>query len=202
MAGSKRRSMRHASANSAMPGHTPARWPASHAAPRAVVSITTGRSTGAPSWSASACIVQSDATMPPSTRSTALARVGIVRPHGLDEVARLVAHRFQRRAGELGPARAAREAVDGAASVRVPIGRAQAREGGHEIDRLLGVRAVGQRVRLGRLVDDAQLVPQPLQPPRPPRRSSPRDHTSPGRPAGSTGSRAAGWRTGCGWRRC
>ena len=46
-------------ANSSGPGQTPASIPASQAAPRAVVSWTTGRSTGAPRMSARNCIVQS-----------------------------------------------------------------------------------------------------------------------------------------------
>jgi hypothetical protein len=45
--------------------------PAHIAAPRAVVSVTTGRSTGTLRMSARNCMTQSLRTMPPSTRSSA-----------------------------------------------------------------------------------------------------------------------------------
>jgi hypothetical protein len=71
MAGENRRSSFQLFAKPFWSGQTPDCQPASHAAPSAVASSTTGRSTGASSRSASRCMVQSDATMPPSTRSTA-----------------------------------------------------------------------------------------------------------------------------------
>ena len=82
--------------------------------------------------------MKSLAVMPPSTRSTVSARGGgPVGAHRLDQVAGLVADRFERGAGELGGAGIAREAIERAARLRVPIRRAEADEGRHEID-LLG----------------------------------------------------------------
>jgi hypothetical protein len=69
-AGCEARSSRQCAGGAPMPGSSPACTPASQATPSAVVSATTGRSTGAPRMSARNCIVQSLATMPPSTRST------------------------------------------------------------------------------------------------------------------------------------
>ncbi len=49
---------------------TPAPSPARNAAPRAVVSWISGRSTGMPSWSAWTCMSRSLALPPPSAFST------------------------------------------------------------------------------------------------------------------------------------
>ncbi|MNC96379.1 hypothetical protein D3C83_137370 [compost metagenome] len=54
---------------SAVDWKTPACRPARYAAPNAVVSVTTGRSTGRSRMSARNCMTQSFLTMPPSTRS-------------------------------------------------------------------------------------------------------------------------------------
>lgn len=70
MRGIKLRSLFHFLETPSASGQTSAPYPASHAAPSAVVSVTTGRSTGTFMRSASRCIVQSLAAMPPSTRKT------------------------------------------------------------------------------------------------------------------------------------
>ena len=86
--------------------------------------------------------------MPPSTRSTVAARrVRPVAAHRVEEVARLEADRFQRRAGEFLRAGAAGEAEERAARLGVPIGRAEADEGRHEIDLLRRVGLGGERAR-------------------------------------------------------
>lgn len=60
-------------AKPAWSGHMPALDPANQAAPKAVVSAMTGRSTWACKMSARRCMVQSLATIPPSTLSTVVA---------------------------------------------------------------------------------------------------------------------------------
>ena len=99
--------------------------------------------------------------MPPSTRSSVSvhAAVGL---HRLEHVAGLVGDRFERGAGDLGPAAAARQAQDRAAGVRVPVGRAQADEGRHHVDAAGALHRGGQRLGLGGAVDDPQAVAQPL----------------------------------------
>ena len=58
--------------------------------------------------------------------------------------------------------RAAREADDGAARCRIPLRRAEAGEGRHEVD-VAGVgHAGGQRLDVGGALDDAEAVAQPL----------------------------------------
>ena len=57
-------------ATSSSDDHTPVPSPARNAAPRAVVSPTSGRSTGTWSWSACICMSRPFAAPPPSTRST------------------------------------------------------------------------------------------------------------------------------------
>ena len=97
-------------------------------------------------------MVGSLAAMPPSTRSGAVASASrAVGGHGLQQVAGLVADRFQRGAGDLGVAGLAGEAEDGAARLRVPIGRAEADEGRHDVDLRVRVGERGQLVHLGRL---------------------------------------------------
>ena len=66
--------------------------------------------------SARNCISQSFATMPPSTRS-AVARDAAVIGHGLHQVAGLVADRLEGGADDLGDARIAGKAENGAAGV-------------------------------------------------------------------------------------
>ncbi len=53
-------------------------------------------------------------------------------------------------------------AEDGAARLRVPVGRAEADEGRHHIDLLGRIGTFGERADIGRLGDDLQAVAQPL----------------------------------------
>ena len=88
-----------------------------------------------------------------------------VRPvgaHRLDEVAGLVGDALERGAGEFGRAGVAGEAEDGAAGVGVPVGRAEAGEGGDEVEPLAGVGGLGEGLGLGGVADDLQPVAQPL----------------------------------------
>ena len=93
-------------------------------------------------------MVTSLAAMPPSTRSTVSAGARPVGAHGLEQVAGLVADRFQRRARELGGARIAGEPEDRAARLRIPLGRAEADKGRHQIDLLGRIGLRGQRVHV------------------------------------------------------
>src|SRR5581483_7947693 len=54
--------------------------------------------------------------------------------HGFEDLAGLVAHGLQRGAGDMAGGRAARQADDGATRIGVPVGRAEADEGGYEIN--------------------------------------------------------------------
>ena len=101
--------------------------------------------------------------MPPSTRSTLAAFCARpVGPHRLEQVAGLVADAFQRGAGEFGRAGVAGQAEERAARLGIPVGRAEADEGRHEIDVLRRIGVVGERAGLAGLLDDAEPVAQPL----------------------------------------
>ena len=63
---------------------------------------------------------------------------------------------------EFGGAGVAGEAEQRAAHARIPVGRAEADEGRHQIDALHGIGFVGERAGLGGLLDDAEAVAQPL----------------------------------------
>ena len=82
--------------------------------------------------------------------------------HRLQHVAGLIGHRLQRRPGEMGGRRAASQADDRAAGVRVPIRRTQADERRHEIDAARIGRLGRQLLDLGRGADQAQPVAEPL----------------------------------------
>ena len=58
--------------------------------------------------------------------------------------------------------RAARDADDRAARVRIPVRRAEAGEGRHEVDAAVVGHGRRERLDVGRLLDDAQAVAQPL----------------------------------------
>ena len=104
------------------------------------------------------------AVMPPSTRSTVRGAGGgrPVGAHRVQEVAGLVADRFERRAGELGRRRLAGEPEHRAARLRIPPGRAETDEGRHEIDLLGRIGGGGERVHVGRARDHLEPVAQPL----------------------------------------
>ncbi len=82
--------------------------------------------------------------------------------HGREQVAGLVADRFQRRAREFGGPAIAGEPENRGPRLRVPIGRSQADKSRHQIDLLGRVGAFGQAVGLGRLGDELEAVTQPL----------------------------------------
>ena len=109
-------------------------------------------------------MVQSEAVMPPSTRSTTLRgfRARPVGAHRGPEVEGLVADALQRGVRELGRAGVAGQAEQRAAHARIPVGRAHADEGRDQIDALHGVGLVGERAGLGGVLDDAEAVAQPL----------------------------------------
>ena len=69
---------------------------------------------------------------------------------------------LERGAGDVGLVGAASEPGDRAARVRVPVGCTQAGEGWHEVHATVVGYAPGQPLDLGRRLDDAQFVAQPL----------------------------------------
>ena len=70
--------------------------------------------------------------------------------------------RFERGARDVAGGRAAREADDRAAGVRVPVRRAQPGERGHEIDAAVVRHRRGERLDVATIADDAEPVAQPL----------------------------------------
>ena len=118
--------------------------------PSAVVSAISGTTTAAPSTSAWNCISQRLATAPPSALSSASALAARLLL-GADRVDRLVGDRLERRPRQVGAAAAARQADDGAARVGVPVRRAEAGQGRHEVDAVVGLQRGGERLRLGGL---------------------------------------------------
>ncbi len=107
--------------------------PARQAAPSAVVSSTSGRSTVAPVRSARRCRNQ------PFARHAAIHTQhigpGAVARHGAQQVMGLVADGIQcGSAGNVGDAGVAGHAQQGATRMRIPVGCAQAREGRHHVD--------------------------------------------------------------------
>ena len=96
-----------------------------------MVSWSTGRRTVTPSWSAWSCSSRSMAEAPPSTRRSRTGRPAAC-VHGLDHVAGLERHGLHDGAGQVGARRAAGDAGERAAGVRIPPGAAEAGEGGHE----------------------------------------------------------------------
>jgi hypothetical protein len=82
--------------------------------------------------------------------------------HGLDHVIGLVRHALQHGAGKVRLARAAGDADEQAAGVRIPVRRAEPGEGGDEID-VVVVRQGGREwFGIGGPFDDADAVAQPL----------------------------------------
>ena len=82
--------------------------------------------------------------------------------HRRPQIERLVADAFQRGMCEFSRTSVAREAEQRAAHIGIPIGRAKADKGRHQIDRLRGIRLIGERPGFGGMFDDAEPVPQPL----------------------------------------
>ena len=63
---------------------------------------------------------------------------------------------------EFGGRGVAGQAEQRAADAGIPVGRAEADEGRHQIDALRGIGFVGERAGVGGLRDDAEAVAQPL----------------------------------------
>ena len=104
--------------------HSPTPTPARYAAPSAVVSAISGTTTGTPSTSAWNCISQSLPVAPPSARSSVSSTAA--RPlHRADGVDGLVGDRLERGAREVRASRAAGQADDRPARVRVPVRRSE-----------------------------------------------------------------------------
>ena len=98
---------------------------------------------------------------PPSTRNSDK-RMSAVALHGVDQVGGLERDALDRRARDVRAGRTAREPDDGAARRGIPLRRAEAGEGGHQVD-VAGVgHAGGQRFDLVGTFDDAEAVAQPL----------------------------------------
>jgi hypothetical protein len=100
---------------------------------------------------------------PPSTRSSVMPCVSPrSRQHGLEQGGALEGNAFQRGAGDMGDAAAARQAEDGAARIGLPIGRAEAGEGRDEDHAAAVGHAAGQCLDVGAAPDGLQAVAQPL----------------------------------------
>ena len=82
--------------------------------------------------------------------------------HGGDDVRGLIGDGFQRGPHDVRPPGAPGEAHDGAAAVHVPVGRAQAGEGGHEVHVAVVADLRGHALGLGGAGHQAHLVPEPL----------------------------------------
>src|SRR5207248_2556240 len=80
----------------------------------------------------------------------------------IDDVARLVGDRLQRRADEMLAARAAGKTGDETAHIRTPVGRAEPCERGHEIDAAVVVDGARERLALRRVREQSESVAQPL----------------------------------------
>ena len=100
--------------------------------------------------------------MPPSTRSTVSLAARPVGAHRLEQIAGLVADRFERGAGEFGAPALRVRPIDRAARIGIPVRRAEPDEGRHQIDLLGRVGRARQRVRVGGALDQLQPVAQPL----------------------------------------
>src|SRR5215204_1589892 len=109
--------------------HDPVATPARYAAPSAVVSEISGTTTGTPSTSAWNFISQPLTTAPPSAFSSSSTT-----PE---------ASSIARSAGQMGAPAAAGEPDDGPARVRIPVRRAEAREGRHEVDAVVRIERAG-----------------------------------------------------------
>jgi hypothetical protein len=85
-----------------------------------------------------------------------------ISPHRFQQVLRLQGHRLHCRAGDVRRGRAARQAKDRAAGVRIPVRRAKADEGRHDDDTIGIGHARRQLLHIDRRLDDAEAVAEPL----------------------------------------
>ena len=103
------------------------------------------------------CIRKRFAVAPPSTRRT-LGCDG----EDVEHVGDLVGDRLERRPREMRAGRPARQPADQPARVGVPVRRAETRQRGHEVDALRRIDRLGEPLGLGRALDHAEAVAQPL----------------------------------------
>ena len=82
--------------------------------------------------------------------------------HGVEEIGHLKGDALQRRAGEMARGRAARDADDGAARVRIPMRGAEAGKRRDEIDAAVIRNGRGQRFYLGGAAHEPEAVADPL----------------------------------------
>jgi hypothetical protein len=99
--------------------------------------------------------------MPPSTLELPDVDAGVLL-HRLKYVAGLVRDGFERGAGEVAAIRVAREPRDDAARRVAPVRREQARERGDDINVAVVVDGARERLDLGALRGQSQVVAQPL----------------------------------------
>ncbi len=82
--------------------------------------------------------------------------------HRAHRVMGLVGDRLERRARDVRAGAAAGETDDRPARLRIPVGRAQAGEGGNEVDAIVAIERRREGLGVGGRVDDPQAVAQPL----------------------------------------
>ena len=82
--------------------------------------------------------------------------------HGVHQIHALVGDGFLGGTDNVLRPGAPGDAHDGAPGVHIPIGRAQSRKGGHQIDAAGGIHLLGIVFRISGLADEAHLVAQPL----------------------------------------
>ena len=82
--------------------------------------------------------------------------------HSVSQVSNLVGDSFERGACDVAGCSATGQADDGASCIRVPMRRTQADECGNDVDTAVVVYRCGQTLDVGRGVDDAEAITQPL----------------------------------------
>src|SRR5690606_15593679 len=86
---------------------------------------------------------------------------GVLR-HRVGDFARLVGGRLEGGAGDVALVDVASQADEHAARVALPVRREQAGEGGHDVHATGIIDGAGERLDVCRLLDDAEVVAQPL----------------------------------------
>ena len=99
--------------------------------------------------------------MPPSTRSAGSVDPG-VGDHRVDELARRVGRRLERGARDVRLRVELRQAADHAARVGAPARRIEAGERRHDHAAVAAGHARGERLDVGRVLDQPEVVAQPL----------------------------------------
>ena len=161
--GVKRRPRRQRSKNRSGSGKKPACRPARYAAPSAVVSLICGRSTVRPIRSAGLhCPVRPDHAAVDTQGFQRALGLRPVRLHGAEKIGGLEADALERGLRKLARPGRPRQAKQGAADIRPPVGGAQADEGRNEDDLLRRVRCRSERPGFFGALHDVQAVTQPL----------------------------------------